>query len=605
VIYTNFRGVVRIVAPILTFAILFVHTAFSAVPDVPASPAITEFRFDVEHNAGKISEAIVADIYGDTLIVGIIPYQQKEFNLVATFVTSSAEAVKVNGVEQQSAVTINNFTSPVSYVVSSAEGSKTYKVKLVYTGLPLVYVYTKDAAPIENKDDYVAGVVKIYSNNETPVLTSEMGIRGRGNTTWTLPKKPYRIKLGSAASILGMPSDKDWILLANYSDKTLMRNSLAYYLGSKMNFAYTPRTTHVDLVLNGVYQGNYVLGEHIKTDKDRVDIKELDEDDTDLATINGGYFLELDEYRDGTFFELTSGLPFVIKSPDDVTDAQLSFIKDYMQQTENALFSDNFANPESGYAKFINPETFIEFYWVNEVLKNIDAHDFSSIFYYKDRDEKLNMGPLWDFDVAAGNASVDTGDDPTSFYVRDAKWFKRLFQDSVFKSTAEKRWFQLRDGLLADLPNVIDSFADKLKQSQQLNFYKWNILNQSVWPSPVVLGSYKKEVDYLKEWMWTRIDWIDSQIEEPVEVVTGVGDNTFGVSMFPNPTSKELYIQIPSAILIDNAEIIDEFGRTAISSSLSPGITTKIDVSALQRGMYVVILRGKIDVPVTNKVILK
>jgi hypothetical protein len=806
------------VSELTAFSILLtflVSTAVFAVPNPPEPPAITEFKFEVQFNTGKIQEDIVADIYGDSLIVGIIPYQLADFSLKATFLAGSGETVKVNGVDQVSTITANDFSTPVTYVASVGATTRTYKVRLVYTGLPLIYIYTENAAPILNREDYVNGTIKIYPNVDTlTTYIGAMGIRGRGNTTWTLPKKPYRIKLGTAASLLGMPSDKDWVLLANHSDKTLMRNSLAYDLGAQMNFRYTHRSTHVDVVLNGAYQGSYVLGEHIKVDKDRVNIKELEEGDVDPETITGGYFLELDDYRDGLFFELASGLPFVVKSPDDIPQAQLDYIRNYMQETEDVIFSSVFADPDLGYAKYINPETFIEWYWVNEVLKNIDARDGSSIFYYKDRGEKLNMGPLWDLDVAAGNASVLTGEDPTSFYVRESTWFKRLFEDPAFKSAAEARWFTFKDELLVNLPELIDGYADKLKLSQELNFYKWDILNQPIWPSPVVLGSYEKEVDYLKDWMSTRIAWIDAQIPQPelisfnltspvngtrvfvspgynghvkfswtpstngssyqvlmdrvegdfsnkiiaypsdsnsldtiatiavsdlytlfdqvtdkdsitlkwtayatrggkqavaqetfminlvngvigipslhspvsnatvedlnpvikwhktylakdydvqvsplesfetlvvdktglvdtvyaiteqlteqtkyywrtrsvnggkqsnwsetrsftTSVITGVGELAYGVSMFPNPTSRELFIEIPSLTLIENAILVDALGRTAVSSELLPGATTRIDVSNLQRGMYVVILRGKIDKPVMRKIVLR
>lgn len=667
---------------------------------IPAlSQSITSFKFEVAHNAA-IAEDIVADIYGDTLIVAIIPYQQTDLNLKATFVTEEAATVMVGEVEQQSTVTINDFSTIVTYVTSGGD-PKTYKARLVATGLPLVYVYTEGAAPILNKDDYVPGTIKIYPTDGGDVFTGEMGIRGRGNTTWTLPKKPYRVKLGTAASVLGMPSDKDWVLLANHSDKSLMRNSLAYYLGANMNFMYTPRTTHVDLVLNGVYQGNYVLGEHIKVDKDRVNIEELGEEDIGEDVITGGYFLELDDYRDGFWFELGSGLPFVVKDPEDMPEEQVNYIRNYLQTTEDVINSENFGDPVEGYAKYIDTETFIEWYWVMEVLKNIDAQDVSSIFYYKDRGEKLKMGPLWDLDVAAGNASVNTGDIPTDFYVRESKWFKRLFEDSAFKAKADARWITFKDELLVTLPDVINDFAEKLELSQELNFYKWPILDEIVWPSPTVLYTYDAEVDYLRDWMATRIEWIDVRIERPANevigvpelllpennevvedmnprirwfsahlateyhvqvsltedfetllvdesglsdtiywitqdltelttyywraralnseqqsewsevrsfttpVIAGVGENDFGVSMFPNPTSKELYIEIPSVTLIENAELVDTLGRTAAISSLLPGVATRIDVSNLQRGMYVVILRGKIDKPVTSKIVLR
>jgi hypothetical protein len=790
--------------------------SWSASSRLPEPPVITDFKFELQYNTGKIPQSIIADIYGDSLIVGIIPYQQSEFNLVATFTTTAGATVQVNGADQQSAVTINNFASPVTYVVSSTDGVTSYNVKLIYTGLPLVYVNTDGGAPILDKDDYVDGTITIYPNVDTmDVATGAMGIRGRGNTTWTLPKKPYKVKMESGTSFLGMPSDKEWVLLANYSDKTLMRNSMAYYLGDHLSFPYTPRTTPVDLVLNGVYQGSYVFGEHQKADKDRVKIEELGPDDTDPAVITGGYFLELDDYRDGLYFELTSGLPFVIKSPDedDITQAQFDYIKGYMQKTEEVIFSEYFSHPDSGYAKYINPETFIDWYWVSELMKNIDARDVSSIFYYKDRDEKLNMGPLWDFDVAAGNATQNTGEDPTEFYVRESKWFKRLFEDSVFKSQADARWRKLRDGLFSTLPQWIDSVANRLDESQRLNFYKWDILNQPIWPSTLVFGTYENEVNYLKSWLLQRIAWIDAQIpvipdpepepepepalvpfnlvtpldgmrvsvtpddsgtmtfswnpstsgasyqllidtvgypaspdttsaiaiselyrlfdlatdtdsatvrwtvramlndtsataqdtfliklvngvlgvpqqgspdasanvetltptltwsnaylaqgydvqvsgdetfETPVvnisaqpdtsltitdplaeetryywriramrpgkvgewsevrffttPVVTAVADNGYGVALFPNPTSHELFIEVPLFTPLENAELVDALGRRVVSSQLLAGSTTRIDVSSLKRGMYVLILRGGANKPVMSKIVLR
>lgn len=795
------------------FFILLSFLATTAVASPPASPSITQFKFEVQYNTGKISDNIIADIYGDTVIVGIIPYQLVDFNLKATF-TASAGTVMVNGVDQQSTVTANNFSTPVTYVVSSVDGTRTYKVRLVYTGLPLVYIYTDGAAPILTREDYVSGNIKIYPNQGTAApFTGVLQIRGRGNTTWTFPKKPYRIKLGAAASILGMPSDKDWVLLANYADKTLMRNSLAFDLGSQMNLAYTPRMTHVDVVLNGVYQGNYQLGEHIKVDKDRVNIEELDAEDTDPEKITGGYFLELDDYRDGLFFELKSGLPIVIKDPEDLPQVQQDYIKNYMQTTEDVIFSENFDDPEIGYAKYINTETFIDWYWLMEVVKNIDAKDVSSIFYYKERGEKLNMGPLWDLDVAAGNASVNSGDDPTSFYVRESKWFKRLFEDPAFKSAADARWFTFKDELLAKLPDMINQYAGKLAVSQKYNYYEWNTLSQPIWPNAQALGSYAAEVNYLQEWLSTRISWLDAHVSpvgmtsfnltapvnntrvvvaphiegnvtfawepaatgssyrvlidtvdgnlidpiftypsdstsvdttavipivdlyelfnnvggqdsitlkwtvrawfgiddktaqdtflitlvngvlevpildspdvnEMVEtmnptmkwfsayraegydvqlsltgnfanlivdervvsdtthlitatldeetiyywrtrsvngdlqsewseirsfktpIITGIGDEVVGVSLFPNPTSSDLFIEVTSSAPIEHAELVDALGRTAARSALSPGVT-KIDVSSLTRGVYIVVLRGQARKPVTRRVLLR
>lgn len=804
----NLPSTVRQLA-LCTLFVVLTSVAFAEVPKM------TSFKFELQYNTGKILNNIVADIYGDTLIVGIIPRQQTAFDLKATFSTAVAVPVTVNGVEQQSTITVNDFSSPVSYVITSGTDTRTYKVKLVYTGLPLVYVHTDGEAPIASKDDYVNGTIRIYSNEEgVETLDTPLGIRGRGNSTWMMDKKPYRIKLGTAASVLGMPSDKDWVLLANYADKTLMRTSLAFDLGYQMNLAWTPKMTHVDLVVNGVYQGNYLIGEHVKVDKDRVNIKELDETDTDPEKINGGYFLEVDNYRDGVHFLLNSELPVVFKSPDEPTEQQYGFAQNYMQQTEDAINAPNFADPEEGYAKYLDKETFIEYYWVQEIFKNLDAQDGSSIYYYKDRDKKLNMGPLWDFDVSAGNVDINGANDPTGFYIRESKWFKRLFEDPAFKNATNARWVTLRQSLLANLSTVIDEYSTKLNVSQTENFHKWDILNKIVYPSPHNFGSYKGEVDYLKDWLLTRIAWIDANTEQPelapfalkkpvdearfvvtpseineitfswepstqgssyrvyfdkidgdfsnsiasfdvnvspndttatishsqlfnlftlvdekdsvmlkwtaqatlgqsvitaneahtiklvnaligvpqlhspetsatldgitptlkwykaylaqtydlqvsttddfstsavnrigltdttylvteiltdqttyywraravnatstsewsetrsftTPLISGFGESAVKIAMYPNPTSRELFIELPPVTHIENAELVDALGRTAVSLDLAPGATTKVDVSTLQRGMYIMILRGGFNKPVTNRIVLR
>lgn len=496
------------------------------------SSSITSFKFEVKNNNGKISEDIICDIYGDSLIVGIIPSNQLNLQLVPTFTTSSSR-ITVNEVEQQSEINFNDFSAEVYYKVFSGEISKTYKVKLVYTGLPVVYVNTENAAPIVSKDNYVNGEIKIYSNLETEeMFSAPMEIKGRGNSTWSMPKKPYKVKLKTKASILNMPEDKEWVLLANYADKTLLRNYLALELGRNSNLPYTPRMRHVDLVLNGVYQGNYLLGEQVKVSKGRINIKELDENDTEEEKITGGYFLEVDARLDEDFWFITSrGVPFTIKSPDDIIPDQFNYIKNYIQETEDVLFSETYADPVNGYSKYLNIETFIDWYWINELFKNNDASFFSSVNLYKDRNGKLNMGPLWDFDIGAGNINYSNNDNPSGWWIRNAAWMDRLFTDPSFKQAAEDRWNELKGNQFLYLIQWINNKAEELDRSQELNFYKWDILNSYVWPNPVVTGSYPNEVEYLKKWLQTRTIWIDAQI------------NTFGISpgFLSNPLKKSTF----------------------------------------------------------------
>ncbi len=482
--------------------------------DVPL--AITSFKFETAFNPGSIRETIICDIYGDSLIVGIIPYSQDVHHLKATFAAGAAELITVAGQHQNSSRTVNDFSESIFYTITSGNDSKKYEVKLVYTGLPVVYVYTNGGAEIADKENYVGAQLKIYPNDASAIYDGTMGIRGRGNTTWGMPKKPYRIKLSTASSILGMPSEKDWVLLANYSDKTLIRNSLALYLGSQTRLPYSARMKSVDLVLNGSYLGTYLLGEHQEVSANKIDIEELEEDDEDESKVTGGYFLEIDTRLDGDFwFKTPRNIPIVLKSPEEPNEVQADYITGYIRDFEDVLFSENFADPVNGYAKYINIETFIDWYWINELYKNSDAIFFSSVFLYKTRDGKLNMGPLWDFDIGAGNIDYNNGDDPSGWWVRFAPWIDRLLDDPAFEQAVNDRWNELRQDLFSQIPDLIDGFSETLKLSQEENFHKWDILNTLVWPNPKIRGSYDAEVDHLKSWLIKRTNWIDAQVNKP------------------------------------------------------------------------------------------
>lgn len=203
---------------------------------------------------------------------------------------------------------------------------------LVDTGLPVVYIDTQDQAPVVSKDDYVNGSMVIKEKGE---IASEntMRIKGRGNATWTYPKKPYKIKLDKKAPILGMEEAKDWVLLANYCDKTLLRTGIAFKLSRLMNFPWTPDDRFVELVLNGEYMGNYQLVEPIEQGTNRVNIPD------------DGYLFERDGYynQEPNYFVSSSRkYGFSFKNPDpeeDLTTQQWEYIKNYMDEFESILQS--------------------------------------------------------------------------------------------------------------------------------------------------------------------------------------------------------------------------------------------------------------------------
>lgn len=314
--------------------------------------------------------------------------------------------------------------------------------------------------------------------------------------------------------MLGMHEARNWVLLANYADKSLLRTAIVFDLGKAIKADFTPEYRHVEVFLNNNYQGTYTLTEQIQVHEDRVEIEELKPSDTGLDKITGGYLLELDKRRDEDFIVETAlrRLPFAVKSPDDITQEQYNYIQNYLTATENALYADNFADPVEGYAKYINVESFINWFLVQELVKNQDARDYSSIFYYKDRHGKLGMGPLWDFDLSVGNVDYSVAVNPLGWWIRHGPWFARLFRDPVFVEKVRKRWDEIRHNEIEDMLKNIDVQAKKLQYAQKQNFNTWKILDRKVWPNPEIYYTHEGEVNQVRNWLKTRIDWLDENL---------------------------------------------------------------------------------------------
>lgn len=379
--------------------------------------------------------------------------------------------------------------------------------------LPVFKVLTDNLAPIVSKDDYINAQMTLESNVVgTPAVVSGLQIRGRGNSTWGMPKKPYRVKLTARQSLLGMPSSRDWVLLANYSDKTLLRNWLAMQLGTNLGMTWTPNARFVELHVNNQYQGVYLLIENIKVATDRVNIDELDEGDIAADVITGGYLLEVDFRQDGyTMFTAIDDLPIVFQSPEEPAPEQEAYINGYLNQFEAVLHSPNFADPVTGYAAYIDVDSFIRWFLVNEIYRNVDANMWSSCWMYKPRGGKLHMGPLWDFDISAGNIDYNNAYLTAGWHIRNAPWFERLFQDPAFLARTRVIWNEIRNDELPAMMQSIAPQAAALQQSQLNNFQRWPILETYVWPNNRIPGTFAGEVDYLTTWLNARIAWMDSQ----------------------------------------------------------------------------------------------
>jgi spore coat protein CotH len=433
---------------------------------------------------------------------GRVPYSADIKNLVATYIQNGSK-VEVNNTVQEIGLTANDFSNKVTFTVKTTDGKEQdYDVGVTYfTGLPIINIYTVANVSINSKDEEVDGYFVVNgSRNFVVSESSEMEIRGRGNSTWYLhPKKPYQMKLDDKAEVLGMPKDKKWIFLAEHSDKTLMRNKIAFELGYLSYLDWTPKAEYAEVFINKQYCGTYNISQKVEESSNRVNLGD------------GGYLLEIDQLErldpDDVYFR-TNNFLINIKEPNlEYNSSEYNYVKELVNEFETVLNSNEFTDTATGYAKYIDVDSFVDWYLISEITKNQDSKDFSSIFLNVIPGEKIKMGPLWDFDLAFGNVDYSDATNPNGFWVKDHKWFVRLFQDPAFVTKVKSRFVYFKDNQNLIL-NKIDSYANYLKYAQEENDKKWNVLGNYIWPNPVVYNTYEEEVSHLKEWYEERMNWL-------------------------------------------------------------------------------------------------
>lgn len=381
--------------------------------------------------------------------------------------------------------------------------------KLKAHKLTIVEINTVNQAAITSKDDYLKASIKIYDylNNKFVELKDSTEIKGRGNSTWELPKKPYRLKTFKSISIGGMPSSKHWALLANFEDKSASRTKLASDLANYLGVSYAPRSIPVELVLNGEHKGAYELIEVIKIDPKRIDITTINTKNDITA---GGAIFELNLRRDETYnFYTNVGVPISIKEPDDLNAKteeialkHFNYLVDILNTAEGALFGNNFADTAVGYAKYFNVQAAITWYLTEEILKNFDIGEYSVFKYIDTKNKnKITYGPIWDFDLSAG---VREG--PTGFKAKvENTWMRRFFEDPNFEQSVKDKWNSSRARLLTNMISSVNQNARKLKNSQAANASIWEGFLR---PND---KSFIEDVNYLKAWLYERVQWLDAQ----------------------------------------------------------------------------------------------
>jgi hypothetical protein len=480
---------------------------------------------------------------------------------------SSTNSVSVVGVEGSGLI-----LAPMALTVSLSNPS--FAPAASQINLPIVTINTS-GAPITSKTVDVPGTITITSaNGKTSYLPNSSDtddtatFHVHGHSEAAMPKLPYDVKLNTSVDLLNTmglacpyvtsgkakptcDKSKTYVLIANYDDKTFLRDWSASALANAIPIggAYLnspadsptpsgtstlmPWATHslfVELYVNGAYEGTYQLIEKVNVDAHRININELAETDV-TDDITGGYLLEIDHYEDEAFvFQTPHGVPIGLDdpdfSPDSEVPAQTTYISNYVDSAENALFASDFTDPTLGWRAYFDQTSAVNFYIVNEVMGNVDGGDFySSNYFYKNTDNPLlYMGPVWDFDYSSGNASDTPIMNPTVPWVQVANpWYPRWFQDPVFKAAVTSQWNALKNnGVFTAWLASINQQAAALQQSQANNFARWPMLGIEVWPNSEAAGSYDGELGYYTNWLNTRIAYLDSLFNNKAQTSTAL-----------------------------------------------------------------------------------
>ena len=387
------------------------------------------------------------------------------------------------------------------------------------------------------------------SENKTDT-NYKIGIEIRGSSSQMFPKKSYGFETRSSdwqddidVNLGGFPAEEDWILYGPYSDKSLIRNKLTFDLSNSIGYKAS-KVKFYDLYINNDYKGLYVLMEKIKRDENRVNITKLEGD-----SVDGGYIIKIDKptgdgegcntcYDDSFSFRSTydengylsddSPIYFIYHypKPEDIFNNQKDHISSIINQFETVLASDNFDNADTGYQSIIDVDSFIDFFIINEITKNIDGYRLST-YINVDIDQKIKMGPIWDFNLAFGNADYcDAANTQGWLYNFNSIcpgdiwqvpfWWRRLMESVYFKQRLKDKWQLYRSTTLSDvsIESQIDSYVDYLNSNNAIrqNFYKWPILGQYVWPNYFIGATHDSEIDFLKGWISQRLNWMDGQI---------------------------------------------------------------------------------------------
>jgi hypothetical protein len=489
-----------------------------------------------------------------------------------------------------------------------------------FTGynLPLVIINT-NGLEIPDEPRIVAemGIINNgegKTNKETDnrnEYSGKINIERRGESSSGFKKKSYSLELqkgdgsNNNVSILGLPEENDFVLYGPYSDKTMIKNVLSYQLFG-LTGRWAPRTRYVEVILNGDYRGVYVLTEKLKRDENRVDIDKLTSDDVSAVDISGGYILRRDKknklsaedywtspvaqpYHETMWYE------YYDPEFKDLTEDQANYIKNWMEEFDNVMSGYDFADPETGYSKYIKTKSFIDMMFLNEISKGIDNYMFST-YFHKENDEdggQLVAGPPWDYNIGYGN--VNYGQDWNAAetygwgYPQGSRtyWFERLMEDEEYRNKVYCRWTKFRDSIYSDenIVAIIDSCVTVLGPAVDRNFEKYPILGEYFWPAIYWPDTYEEEIDNLKTWLIDRLQWMDGEWynmgeceDETVNANDLVIAELQSAKVYPNPSdfsslNFELLVNNPlNELIINIYDLQGRLIRQQIRKHINPGV---------------------------------
>lgn len=523
-------------------------------------------------------------------------------------------------------ITSSDLSSNVYLSVGINDGSFTYQTPPAWfsppvnfsSNLPIIVINTNgQTIPDDPKLVATMGVIDNGPGNRNTITdpfnnyNGFIGIETRGESSQTFPKKSYALETRDATGanlnveLLGFPAENDWILYAPYTDKSMVRNDITFKLSRDIG-RYATRTRACEVVLNGDYQGVYILMEKIKVDKNRVDIATLKPDEISGDDMTGGYILRVDKI-DGNDFPAwgVGGIDFQYFDPagEDLVIQQRNYIMSFIVSVDLSIIGSNYNDPQTGYAKYIDVQSFIDHMLITELGKNVDGYRYST-YMHKDKDSKggkLVLGPLWDFNLAYGNVDYNQAvQNPAGGWLYNdfrMSWFPRLMLDRNFQNKMKTRWSSLRAKELSNtrITFLIDSMAASLSEAQVRNYERWPILNQYVWPNQYIGGTYANEVAYVKNWMITRANWMDANMPGMIvqpDPVLGVDDEFVqaGISVYPNPARNTVTVEWNNpAHEPCEVQIINLLGQCVLAS-MQTGSSWVLKESAnkINRGMYLV-----------------